>query len=66
MKTLAKGSRFWTIAPYVWLASIPMAFAFDNGLIFERISIVFLSLGGAKSVMSSYRSNGGEHQPEEK
>lgn len=60
MRALTKGSRFWTFAPWVWVASVPMSIHFNDASVFTQVSVVFLGLGGAKSVVSSYRGNGGE------
>lgn len=63
MKNLTKGSRFWTFAPWVWIAAIPMSIYFDDPAVFLQVSLVFLGLGGAKSVVSSYKGTGGEAMP---
>lgn len=62
MKNFTGGSRFYTLSPFVLVASIVLAVYFDDSTTFITVATTWMALAGAKSGIGTLKGNGGEHR----
>ncbi len=58
MAKFLKGSRFYTLSPFVLIAAFGLSWRFDDPSTFLTVATTWMALAGTKSAVGTLKGNG--------